>query len=275
MMKEQREIRFDTDLKIEAYRFNGIMQKFPNHFHECYVIGFIEKGKRKLSCKNKEYIIHTNDLIIFNPYDNHTCEQVDDRPLDYRCLNVNPDIMEKVAWEITGKSYLPQFEPNVIPQCELVPLLREVHQMLMQEQKDFQKEELFLFLMEQLIEQYTVSSMDPAQTEVNDRLLQVCRYLEEHFAGRITLDDLCSLSGLNKYTLLRSFTRHYGITPYRYLETVRINEAKKLLEKGVTPIDAAFQTGFVDQSHFSNFFKEFIGLTPGQYQSIFLAEPES
>jgi len=29
------------------------------------------------------------------------------------------------------------------------------------------------------------------------------------------------------------------------------------------------QTGFVDQSHFTNFFKEFIGLTPKQYQTIF------
>ncbi len=33
------------------------MQKFPNHFHDYYVIGFIEKGKRHLSCKNKEYSI--------------------------------------------------------------------------------------------------------------------------------------------------------------------------------------------------------------------------
>ncbi|MGO0916449.1 hypothetical protein ACTPEM_25625, partial [Clostridioides difficile] len=42
----------------------------------------------------------------------------------------------------------------------------------------------------------------------------------------------------NKYSLLRNFTKLKGITPYRYLENIRVNKAKKLLEKGVEPIDA-------------------------------------
>lgn len=53
------------------------------------------------------------------------------------------------------------------------------------------------------------------------------------------------------------------------METIRINEAKKLLEKGITPIVAAMQTGFSDQSHFTNYFNRFIGLTPGIYRDIF------
>lgn len=53
-------------------------------------------------------------------------------------------------------------------------------------------------------------------------------------------------------------------------KTVRINEAKKLLEQGVKPLDAALQTGFGDQSHFSHFFLELIGLTSGQYRNIFI-----
>jgi AraC-like DNA-binding protein len=68
---------------------------------------------------------------------------------------------------------------------------------------------------------------------------------------------------------LRSFTRQKGISPYSYLETIRIGKAKKLLEQGIPPIEVALQTGFTDQSHFSNFFKKFIGLTPKQYMNIF------
>ena len=62
MLNETRTVCFDTELNIEAYNFKGIMQKFPNHFHEYYVIGFIENGQRYLSCKNKEYTIETGDL---------------------------------------------------------------------------------------------------------------------------------------------------------------------------------------------------------------------
>lgn len=105
-MKEERTVHYDADLQIEAYRFEGIMQKFPNHFHDYYVIGFIESGQRRLSCKNKEYVIGTGDLIFFNPLDNHACESVDNETLDYRCLNIEPDVMRKVAEEITGRDYL-------------------------------------------------------------------------------------------------------------------------------------------------------------------------
>ncbi len=43
MQNETRTLQLDPHLHIEAYRFKGIMQKFPNHFHDYYVIGFIEK----------------------------------------------------------------------------------------------------------------------------------------------------------------------------------------------------------------------------------------
>ena len=72
-----------------------------------------------------------------------------------------------------------------------------------------------------------------------------------------------------RQTLLRAFTKSKGVTPYRYLENIRINEAKKLLVQGTVPADAAIQTGFSDQSHFTNYFSSFIGLAPGIYQDIF------
>ncbi len=48
MIKEIRTVVYDDELCIEAYRFEGIVQPFPNHFHEYYVIGFVEKGERML-----------------------------------------------------------------------------------------------------------------------------------------------------------------------------------------------------------------------------------
>ena len=93
--------------------------------------------------------------------------------------------------------------------------------------------------------------------------------MEVHFKERIYLDQICRCAGLSKSTLLRAFTKSKGVTPYRYLETIRINEAKKLLAEGMTPVEAAIETGFSDQSHFSNYFNQFIGLTPGIYREIF------
>lgn len=275
MKQEERTVRFDNELGIEAYRFEGIMQKFPNHFHEYYVIGFIESGQRRLSCKAKKYIIGTGDILLFNPLDNHTCEQIDDKTLDYRCLNIKPEIMQKVTLEITGNDYLPKFTMPIAYRSEQVDLLRGLHQMIMEEREDFEKEEVFYFLIKQLIEEYTESASATEPETVNQEIQNICDYLEQNYTDYISLDDLAKFSKMNKYSLLRTFSRIRGITPYRYLQTVRINKAKKLLEQGVEPIEAAMQTGFVDQSHFTNFFKEFIGLTPGQYRNIFIEENKS
>ncbi|AFM00570.1 DNA-binding domain-containing protein, AraC-type [Desulfitobacterium dehalogenans ATCC 51507] len=269
MKQEMRIVKYDAELKVEAYHFQGIMQKFPNHFHEYYVIGFIEKGQRFLSCKNKEYTIEPGDLLIFNPRDNHTCEQIDGKTLDYRCINIQPEIMSKAVLEITGKEYLPYFTTQVVFHSELVSILRELHQMLMEEEKDFRKEELFFFLLEQLIEEYTEQTVPAENIKLSTETRAICEFLEKHYMETITLADLCNLTGLSKYYLLRSFTKQKGISPYSYLETIRIDKAKKMLEKGMLPINVALSTGFTDQSHFSNFFKKFIGLTPKQYMSIF------
>lgn len=265
----ERVILFDRDLQVEAYRFNGIMQKFPNHFHTYYVVGFIEQGKRKLSSRNQDYELITGDVLFFNPYDNHACEQMDNQALHYCCINIMTHTMKQLTKELMGSEYLPKFKNNVVRNSELTELLQKLHRLIMDEEVGDQKTEAFNVLMKQLIEQFMEFPVEETVGDVDSKLLFIGDFIEKHFKEKIALDDLAEMVGLNKYTFVRSFTRLKGITPYRYLQTVRINEAKKMLELGASSSDAALECGFVDQSHFSNFFMEFMGLTPGQYQRIF------
>ena len=274
MQKEIRSVYFDVDLNIEAYSFKGIAQKFPNHFHDYYVIGFIEDGQRYLSCKNKSYNVGSGDLTIFNPNDNHTCAQIDNRTLDYRCINIQIDIMKKITFEITNKEYIPYFTENVLFNNELVTPLQELHRMIIHEEQDFKKEETFFFIMEQLITEYSEGSSLVNLQESNTEMDNICEYLRNNYMKSITLNDLSELTGISKYHLLRSFTKQKGISPYSYLEAIRINEAKRFLEQGISPMEVALKTGFTDQSHFTNFFKKFIGLTPKQYMKIFMDRNE-
>jgi AraC-like DNA-binding protein len=195
--------------------------------------------------------------------------------MDFRSLNVKPEIMQKAVFEITGQEYLPRFFPHVLFQSELTACLRELHQRITEEETDFKKEELFLLLIEQLLEECSEAPAASFLPEPSPEIQAVCDYLERHYTQTITLDTLSALAGLSKYHLLRSFTRQKSISPYSYLETVRIGAAKKLLEAGVSPAETAFRTGFSDQSHFSNFFKKLIGLTPRQYMKIFQQEPKT
>ncbi|MXQ54221.1 AraC family ligand binding domain-containing protein [Shimazuella alba] len=269
MLNEIRTVYLDSDLNIEAYRFKGIMQKFPAHFHEYYVIGFIEKGQRYLVCKGEEYIINPGDLLLFNPYDTHSCEQIDGKSLDYRCINVTPEVMKKAMLEINDNECLPCFQQNVLYHSEIVCNLRELHLKISQGDSELKKEELFLYLLEELIQMHSDLTIHSSVSETSNEIKTICNYLEENYTKTITLNDLSNLTGWSKFHLLRSFTKQKGISPYSYLETIRVNHAKKLLEQGVKPIEVSFLTGFSDQSHLTKFFKRQVGLTPKQYMRIF------
>ena len=268
MKKETRTVVYDNELRIEAYRFEGIVQPFPNHFHEYYVIGFIENGERRLSCKNQEYITKKGNVLLFNPGDNHACVQSDDGTLDYRGLNITKEVMLDLAEEVTGKRTLPGFSKHVIFDEEITCYLHPLHELIMKGSCEFGKEEALLLLISLLIQRYG-QPFKSCVPECRKEIENACAFIEQHFADRISLEQICRRTGLSKSTLLRAFTKSKGVTPYSYLENIRIGEAKKLLEAGVSPIDAAMQTGFSDQSHFTNYFNRYIGLSPGLYREIF------
>jgi transcriptional regulator GlxA family with amidase domain len=135
----------------------------------------------------------------------------------------------------------------------------------------FDKEENLYFLIERLLASYAQPSGGPSP-QGGREIQAACAYMERHYTENIALEDLARVSGRGKFALLRAFTVEKGITPYQYLSTIRINHAKSLMEAGTAPIDAAMQTGFADQSHFTRFFKTFIGLTPGAYRDLFQGE---
>jgi len=114
MKKEIRTVVFDDELRLEAYRFEGIVQPFPSHFHEHYVIGFVEKGERVLSCRDREYPIEEGSILLFNPGDSHACVQSDGGTFDYRGFNISKETMLDLAEEVTGKRELPEFSENVV-----------------------------------------------------------------------------------------------------------------------------------------------------------------
>lgn len=268
MKRETRTVVYDDELRMEAYRFEGIIQPFPNHFHEYYVIGLVEDGKRRLSCKNNEYILEKGSVILFNPGDNHACIQIGKGTFDYRGFNISEHIMLDLVEEVTGKRTLPGFSQNVIYDDEITSYLRPLHEMVMSGISDFGKEESLLLLISALIQKYG-QPFENCVPECGQQIEKACEFIRQHFSERIYLDQICHYVGLSKSTLLRAFTKSKGITPYRYLETVRINKAKELLEEGLQPVEAAMGTGFSDQSHFTNYFNSFIGLAPGAYREVF------
>lgn len=268
MKNEVRTAVYDGTLQVEAYRLQGIAQPFPAHFHDHYVIGLTEAGERRMICRGQTWTLQRGSMVLFCPGELHACVQANAEPFDYRGMNIPSQVMLKEVREAVGNTALPEFSQPALEDAEAACCLRLLHQAIMEEDSSFRKEELFLLLISRLLQQYG----QPPPRSVPECRIEVesaRAFMEKHFAEHLDLEQLCGLVHLSKSTLLRAFTRAKGITPYHYLVNLRICAAKRLLEQGASLLEAAMQTGFSDQSHFTNCFSRYIGLTPGTYQEIF------
>jgi AraC-like DNA-binding protein len=92
-------------------------------------------------------------------------------------------------------------------------------------------------------------------------------YIEACYDENISVRKLASIACLSPFHFIRVFQAQTGMPPHAYLMQTRVRKAKALLARGRQIVDAAYETGFVDQSHLTRHFKRTLGYTPGQYRN--------
>jgi AraC-like DNA-binding protein len=100
-------------------------------------------------------------------------------------------------------------------------------------------------------------------------------FLHDALADKITLDDLATHAGLDKFRLVRAFRAEVGLPPYEYLTHVRVAKAKELLQRGALVAEAAQAVGFYDESQLHRHFRRIVGITPGSFSKSFAAARKS
>jgi transcriptional regulator GlxA family with amidase domain len=107
-----------------------------------------------------------------------------------------------------------------------------------------------------------------------DAEIQVIQeWLETNFYKNFTIEDLSNRVNMCTRNFKRRFKEATGFPPITYLQMVRIEEAKKLLEKKNFNIDEiARNIGYEDSSFFRKIFKRYTGLPPKSYQKLFMID---
>jgi AraC family transcriptional regulator len=103
--------------------------------------------------------------------------------------------------------------------------------------------------------------------ELYKRLSRAMDVLRCGFCGAVSLDQLAAEACLSKYHFLRLFRQAYGLSPYQYIQELRIEKAKGLLANPLISIaDIADLIGFDNSQSFSRLFFRKMGLYPTQYR---------
>lgn len=92
-------------------------------------------------------------------------------------------------------------------------------------------------------------------------------YLDKCIMGHINLDELSRLIQKSVPQTIRIFKKEFGVTPYEYLLSKKIETAKLLLINSNMQInEIAFKLKFADEHYFSNYFKEKTGVSPRKFR---------
>jgi|SRR5215212_2259490 len=100
------------------------------------------------------------------------------------------------------------------------------------------------------------------------RIVRAKLFIDEHFSQPIDLRNVSGEACFSRFHFARLFRDIYGMTPHRYLTSVRIDKARDLLENGASVKKACYAVGFDSVASFTALFKRRLGLTPAAYQRV-------
>ncbi|MDW3192955.1 MAG: helix-turn-helix domain-containing protein [Cytophagales bacterium] len=121
------------------------------------------------------------------------------------------------------------------------------------------------------IDRYSQSEFvifESQKTHSDTSIQSVQSFIESHFGENITLEALSEQAALSRRNLIRRFKKATQNTPFQYLQRVRVEAAKKLLErtdKNIT--EAMVEVGYSDNKAFRSVFKKYTGISPVDYRN--------
>ena len=88
-------------------------------------------------------------------------------------------------------------------------------------------------------------------------------YIEQNLYQKITPQQVAAFCGVSKDHLSLLFKENTGYTTAKYILSQKLRESRRLIGRGLSNSQIAYQLGFCSESHFIAKYKEIYGNTPG------------
>jgi AraC-like DNA-binding protein len=247
-----------------------VTQHFPPHVHGEFAIGACVEGMEAIRFRGQVYHSAPGSVVILEPGEPHTGGPATARGFVYRVMYPVPELLRD------GLAGLPHFPEPVVADPELAAGLIRVHAALSRAAEPLASQALLSWFLGTLVQRHAALAPGDRADLASSRARPsgpVAREVMARLVGAATrppsLAQIAAGLGLSRYQVLRSFRDEVGMPPHAWLAQLRVTRARKLLETGQRPAEAAAVAGFADQAHLTRWFRRVVGVTPGVYAQAF------
>ncbi len=261
------------------------------HAHSFYEINVVTAGEGIHYLGGTAFPVKAGDVFVIPPDFKHGYEET--KKLTVFHIALSDEFMEKylpLLKETYGFSLLFEIEPTFRVQndCKLFPSIAQndfvyfLHEMQQLSQMSVMAESGILHegnkclkILNMLADFAKILAASEVKTAKNayidtPSILRAITYIEKHYNGSFTIQDLCKIANMSRSTLLKQFAALCNCSPANYLNRIRIEKASELLRTTNYSIARIAQDcGFYDSSHFIKSFSQVMKTLPKDYRNRF------
>lgn len=109
------------------------------------------------------------------------------------------------------------------------------------------------------------------KSHADEEIKQAQVFIEQRYRDRLNVNEIIEDIGIGRRTFERRFKKQTGNTVMEYIQRVKVEAAKRELEKGYKTVnEVMFEVGYQDNKAFRNVFRKYSGMSPSDYRLKFV-----
>ncbi|MBM6695784.1 AraC family transcriptional regulator [Bifidobacterium pullorum subsp. saeculare] len=230
-----------------------------------YVIEYVISGQGHVACNGEQFSPKPGDVYILPP----------NTPQDYRAVPSDP--FEKIWMNVSGTLCDALYREYRLGDRMLYPNrpVRRLFESFYTLCRDNKANPQFVSRRGALIlhELFAAIADDPSakQCSVQSAYAQRAKnYIDTNVQNNLKTTDIAHAVGLSASQLTRCFLSEYGMTPFNYYTSIRLNLACNLLRNSSMQVREIARTlHYADEHYFSSTFRSHVGMSPREYRKTF------